>query len=424
MQGFANIYEELLKEISEIPIVDIHQHLNPARLAAKTIEDIVFYHYIVTELASAGMDREEFEKAVHKDRISKALPYFKYVRGTSTFWCLRQILKNIYGIDIKGIDESNWKDVVNAIEGRPRDNAWAYSVLKNVCKVKKSFLTINPLEPLPQYDEEVFTGALRVEHIVQYINRETLQKIEQAAGIDVNDAESLDKALESLFKKFHNKIVAITVPVQPDERFLIPHRNEVTLYVRDLKKRDVLSPEGRTLLSSFILHKLLSLCAEHKKVAQIMLGVKRPVPSAAPPDYAITMYSPDQILNMARLFAMYPELKFDVMTADSTISHQLTVIAKNYPNVCISGYWWYSMYPEIIGSYIRLRLQMLPYNKIGGFFSDAYVVEWVYGKAALVKKVLARVLAEMVFENYIDKELAIDMAKALLYENAIHIYKL
>lgn len=82
------------------------------------------------------------------------------------------------------------------------------------------------------------------------------------------------------------------------------------------------------------------------------------------------------------------------------------------------------MYPEIIKSYLHLRLQMLPYNKIGGFFSDAYVIEWVYGKALLAKKQLAYVLAEMISEGYIDNDLAIEIAHALLHENAIKLYNI
>jgi glucuronate isomerase len=424
MTGFKDILDELYNEFMNIEVVDIHQHLNPLHLAARSYEDILFYHYIVTELASAGMSREDFEKASQKERLLKALPYFKYVRNTSTFWCLRQILKRIYDVDVDVIDEHNWRDVVEAIESKPRDNRWAYDILKNVCRVKKSFLTINPLEPLLQYDKEVFTGALRVEHIVQGINKDNLAKIEQVSGIDINDVHSLENAVESLFKKFVNDIVAITIPIQPDEVFSIPYMNEVTQYIKDLKKRGYLIDNQRFAVASFVFHKLLQLCSHYGKVVQFMLGVKRPVPMAAPPDYAITMYNPQQILNIVNIFAMYPDIKFDVMIADSTLSHQITVIAKNYQNVSLSGYWWYSMYPEIIRSYIKLRLQMLPYNKVGGFFSDAYVVEWVYGKASLAKKELAYTLAEMVYLDYIDKSMAIDIAKALLNENAAKFYRL
>ncbi|MEM2512317.1 MAG: hypothetical protein QXX61_04185, partial [Ignisphaera sp.] len=93
MPNFIELYEELLRELADLEVVDIHQHLNPNQLTAKSFEDIIFYHYIATELASAGMNREEFEKAQRKEKLLMALPYFKYVKNTSTFWCLRHILR-------------------------------------------------------------------------------------------------------------------------------------------------------------------------------------------------------------------------------------------------------------------------------------------------------------------------------------------
>lgn len=416
----VEFYENLL----DMEVIDIHQHLDPVRLSAKSFEDIIFYHYIVTELASAGMDRKEFEKSTHKDRLSRALPYFKYIKNTATFWCLKQILRNLYGLDIKGVDESNWRDIVRAIENKHRDNVWAYEVLTKFCRVRKSFLTINPLEPLPHYDKDIFVGALRVEHLMQNISKDSILKLEQLLGVGIDDANSLDNAIESLFKKFVNNFVTITVPIQPDEVFSYPHKNEVALYIKDLKKRGIVNDEERMAIASYILHKLLTLCSHYKKSVQFMLGVKRPLPMAAPPDYAITTYNPSQVLNLVKIFAMYPDTKFDLLIADPLLSHQLTVVAKNYPNVYLSGYWWYSMYPEIIRSYLKLRLQMLPYNKIGGFFSDAYVVEWVYGKVSLAKKELAYVLSEMVYLNYVDRELALELAKTILSENSIYIYGL
>lgn len=82
------------------------------------------------------------------------------------------------------------------------------------------------------------------------------------------------------------------------------------------------------------------------------------------------------------------------------------------------------MYQAIIREYLRLRIQMLPYNKTCGFFSDAYVADWVYGKVVLAKKQIAYVLSEMIYEGYIDRDLAIEIANALLHENAEKLYNL
>ena len=62
------------------------------------------------------------------------------------------------------------------------------------------------------------------------------------------------------------------------------------------------------------------------------------------------------------------------------------------------------------------RLDMLPLNKQVGFFSDAYCIEWTYAKAVLVRKQLARVLAEKISQGQYDRELALSIARAILYE--------
>ena len=62
------------------------------------------------------------------------------------------------------------------------------------------------------------------------------------------------------------------------------------------------------------------------------------------------------------------------------------------------------------------RLDMLPVNKQVGFFSDAYCVEWMYGKARMVQKQLARVLAEKVGQGQYTRDDAVAIARAILYD--------
>jgi len=67
---------------------------------------------------------------------------------------------------------------------------------------------------------------------------------------------------------------------------------------------------------------------------------------------------------------------------------------------------------------------MLPRNKVNAFFSDAYVIEWIYGKSCLLKEQLAYVLSDMVEHGYYDKDFALEMAEDLLYRNPTAIYQL
>jgi len=62
------------------------------------------------------------------------------------------------------------------------------------------------------------------------------------------------------------------------------------------------------------------------------------------------------------------------------------------------------------------RLDMLPVNKQIGFFSDAYVVEWTYAKAIIVRKQMAQVLAEKMAQGQYSLDEALSVARSLLFE--------
>jgi hypothetical protein len=60
---------------------------------------------------------------------------------------------------------------------------------------------------------------------------------------------------------------------------------------------------------------------------------------------------------------------------------------------------------------------MLPANKQVGFFSDAYCAEWSYAKAVLVRKILAQVLADRVELGQLDRPMALEFARSILYDS-------
>ena len=53
-----NIYEDLRRELKNIPKIDIHCHLKLETPNAQNIGDILFYHWVRREFFSAGGDDE------------------------------------------------------------------------------------------------------------------------------------------------------------------------------------------------------------------------------------------------------------------------------------------------------------------------------------------------------------------------------
>jgi glucuronate isomerase len=100
------------------------------------------------------------------------------------------------------------------------------------------------------------------------------------------------------------------------------------------------------------------------------------------------------------------------------------VLQRELPNLSLCGYWWHSFFPGAIRQVMEERLDMLPVNKQVGFFSDAYCADWAYGKAMLVRKFLAEVLADKIRIGQYSFEDAVSIAKSILYETPRELFRM
>jgi len=412
--------------IDALPVVDVHSHLDGSHPDAKDARQILFYHYIVTELVSAGIPQEILSPEISvEESVRRSAPYFRRIRNTTTHWCLMQMLRDLYEFEAKGIDESNWRDVLEAIQAKTGRKDWYREILGLRTHIEKTFLTWDYRKEIPRYDRAFFVGSLRVDPLVQGLERVAIQNLEKCVQTSVASAGDLEHALELLVDKFVEAgCRTVATSFQPSYRYKGIDESSGRSAVRNLMSGDAVKPSEKICAGSFVLHRLLATCQEHHVPFQIMIGAKRPVLGASPPDYAIAAFEQEMISSLCPMFYEFRELNFDIFLANRIQSHELAVIAKNYPNVHVSGYWWYTFYPTVIREFLRERLQMLPRNKVNAFFSDAYVVQWSYAKLALVRLELARVLSEMVREGYLSEELAEEMAADVLYGNPTERYGL
>lgn len=417
----SGLFNDIRENLTEIPVVDIHTHINPEKPYADSAEKIILYHYIVTELATAGVPRDVLEKA----DMAKVLRNMEVIKNTSTFWCLLKILKDLYGLGGEKLKPEDWDEVKRTVESNSKSHGWFEKVLHGKVKARRVFITLDYASPIPNYDPKIFVGGLRIDPLISRLSKESLDKLGKTTGIQISALRDLDEGLNRVFKVFSGHIKTVTVSLQPEDEFK-PVNTEAA---DDSLKRIIgglpLKQAHLRSLSSYMIHRVASLCEEHDVVFQIMLGVRRPVLGASPPDYAIVAFNPNALTNYCNvLFGRFKDVKFDLILANSIQSHEIAVVAKNYPNVYFSGFWWYSFYPHIMRWGLLERIQMLPRNKVNAFFSDAYVAEWIYGKVLLLKEQLAYALTDMVKHGYYDKSFALEVAEDLLCRNPIALYKL
>ena len=120
---------------------------------------------------------------------------------------------------------------------------------------------------------------------------------------------------------------------------------------------------------------------------------------------------------LAEMIARHPRLRFQCFLASRHVNQSLCTLARELPNFSLAGYWWHNFFPNAIGQVLAERLEMLPANKQVGFFSDAYCVEWTYAKAVIVRKQMARVLADKIEQGQYSVDEALAIARAVLFDS-------
>jgi glucuronate isomerase len=437
MEQRSRAEQELMEFLGTVKVIDPHTHLVSDRLGARGLHDVLLYHMAVSELYSAGCpsgsrlteypgwpDREEAHA-----RIEEALPFLPKVRNTSIQWACRMILRDLYAWD-EPLTRENWRKLDDRIRERADDAAWHREVLRR-CGIERAGAEWARRE----------TG--KADDILFYA-------LEWGFFTRCQWGES-DTALYEL-ERCWGKTPSSPWPIgacgrpktEKTVRSIDDARNAIQWYVDQLAKTRVLSTA--THLSTDIDYRLVSdeemaaalanrgaaglqerdiyACWVHEQFLETLEEVcgdkilfQFSFAAEPLPFETVSRINPQSIAGLAEMIARHPGLRFQCFLASAAANQSLCTICRELPNLSLAAYWWHNFYPPIIEQVMRERLDMLPLNRQVGFFSDAYCVEWVYGKFQMIKRILARVLAEKVALGQHTTSEAGSIAAELLYDS-------
>jgi glucuronate isomerase len=266
-------------------------------------------------------------------------------------------------------------------------------------------------------------ASLRLDPLIGGLSKISIKGLEEVSEGRASNLREFRDLLACRFEAFKERTATVAVSMQSFETYKPVHMALAEEAYSKLYAGKPLSATERANLRSATLSLVLDLCREYNLPIQIMVGVVRDLPGASPPDFAVC-FKQRGLQYLCRFFHQYRDVDFHLISAYRFQSHELTVIAKNYPNVYLTGYWWYCFFPDSISQHLLERIQVLPMGKICGFFSDAYVLEWIYGKAALTRKITAEALESMVRRGFYTMETAKEIAEHILSENASKLFRI
>ncbi len=425
---------ELVEELSSIPLIDVHTHLVGNRLGARGLHDILLYHMAVSDLYAAGCPSGKrlteypgwpTQEEAHQ-RLQEAIPYLQYAQNTSTSWGIRTILADLYDWR-ESMGEHNWRKLDGLARERADDRAWQYQILKRL-KIQRVGTEWARREN--GEGDEILQYALEWGFFTrcQWGEYDTaLYELERCWGKEpgspspigagkrpvperaIQTLDQVHAAIDHYVSRFSSQVLATATHLSTDLDLEAVTEQQMA---EALKQRGQAGPRERDIYASYINEVFLATLEKRapQVVFQFSFGAE-PLPCETG-----SRLAQRTIRQLGEIISRHPRMRFQCLLSSQHANQSLCTLCRELPNLSLAGYWWHNFFPAIIRQVMAERLEMLPVNKQVGFFSDAYCVEWVYGKAAIVRQCLAQVLAEKIRQGWCSRQDALEIARAMLFE--------
>jgi glucuronate isomerase len=422
--------QELYSEICHIPLIDSHTHISPHQPAARSLDEILGYHYY-TELAhSAGMDKQVLlPDADPRERVRAILYHMSSFDNTVQYSWFVEIVRAFFNFQGQRVTlaDSTWLfDTAERMMAKPD---WEERVLR-LSNIEKVFLTNDFDDPLEGFDANRYVPCLRTDDLVFRLHDpEIRRRLAATTGVAVGDAASVRRALGALFNRFTARgarACAISLPPEfspePIGDIELTRAMAAAAKVRDTSGSGE-PPLSGAIVAQGVFWTIAQCCRDFQLPFDLMIGVKRRVFEEGVFQGQDLFDQRTSLIQFARLFNAFPNVTFCVSVLSSGQNQELASYSWIFPNVVTSGHWWYSNIPAYIEQDTRARLQAVPKTKQIGYYSDMYKLEFGLPKFNMYRRILAQVLAnEFLRPRLYSEAQALELARLLLRDNPRRIF--
>jgi len=442
----SDTFRRIRGSLDSMRVFDVHSHLGGGgHRQARTLADIVSYHWLAVELSRAAGRKFQADPSNDPERyISEVLPFFPAIANTSNHFALVGLLRDLYGFRGRTLDESNWREVDARVRAHAADGSWLGEVLD---RARVERVLVASRDGLPdgsgrfvpyEYAEYLYAPLpRRPRPDAARPERPPREKPGRLIG-EGDKFPSTPEELEALIGTRVDSAAAqcgsraLHVWLGWDWRYSSPDAGRVAAVLPRLaraseespeavaREAEGLSPDERRLLTSFCADAVANAAGRRGMVIQLFHGM---TPYAPGSPGNVSTWDPEFLRGLGPHFSAHRDARFDLFLGTRIPGHEAASMSRVHWNLMVSGAWWHAFTPSTMVSFFRDRLEMLPANAWSAFYSDGYIVEWIYGKLLVTKQCLALALAGMVDEGFLAESDALEIAPRLLYDNAAAAYR-
>ena len=422
--------DELLEAIREIPAIDAHSHLARDRMTAPDAGALMFYHMLAYCLRSAGLPDEKLwpGKGGLHDRGRPMGEWFQYwpaIENTGFGWVLKSILRDLYEFE-EPLRAESFPRLEAAFAAKTAAPDWARQVLAkaNVVRVLSSASGVAPLR------EGEFDGGVRFTYekaptggTSEFVPwKDRLARMGKHFGGEITTVERMREAVAKFYEPADwSDKHALVAWISSEADFRPADDATLDRLLGDAASGKAVEPEGLRLLEAAVIRAICRAIRGRTPTFQICYGVQF-VTQEEKSLHPVARAAPEFASSMAHLIGEFPEIHFNMLNGFEADEPVWCAMAQGYRNFSLACFWWETFYPSVMHRALHRRLDMVPTPRLMAFFSDGYSVDYIYGRMSLVRRVLARVLAEKVEDGFYTRAQAVRIAREMLLETPRRIF--
>ncbi len=424
MTRYTKTEQKLIDGMSEMDIIDCHEHLPPEKQRTDSPQDVftLFSHYTRCDLFSAGMDRASYQdipsfgmngRKEYESLFDYSIPLEKRWRTFEPYW--RRIRHGSYAraailtaklvYDFDDINEQTYQELSEKIAAENTPGIYR-RMLCDRCRIRAALTQCSSTEV-----ERPLVPVMPGRMLSQIRTRQLLDKL--AADLGQETPVDLDGYLH-LGKAYLDKWVAqgaigIKFVSQPN---LPPDRSLAEAAFKRMVAGEELVPDAQAfeVLENFVMHQVIDMAAELGLVIAVHAGIWGDFRNL-------------DCKHMLTIAPGHPQATFDLYHLGMPAVRDCIVIAKNLPNVYLNLAWCHIISQAQTCSGVDELLDQVPINKVLAFGGDyGRSVEKVVGHLHMAREDFAAVFGRRIDRGRMSFDEAMEILRMWFWENPLDLY--
>ena len=410
--NYTRTEKQLIEAMENMEIVDAHEHLPPefVRTGGKVDVLTLFSHYTRTDLITAGMKPEDYDRVVNTsdpldERWKLFKLYFEHIRYGSYARPALIAAKEFYGFD--DITDGNYREISERMQAQNAPGIYN-RVMREKCKIRVALTQAGRTD----YDGDLLVPLMPLDTYAVFRSADDISRKANELGMKVANLDDYTELAKKGVAKWKSEgAVGLKMASRPN---IQPSRKSAEeIFGKIISGADPgVNMGDSNHLRDFLVDHLIDVAGELDMVVAVHSGM-----------WGDFRYLDSK--HMIPVFPRHPNTRFDLYHIGIPSVRDTIVIGKNFSNVWLNFCWCHVISPQITCSAMDECIDMVPINKIIGFGGDyRKPVEKIYGHLVMAREDIAAVMGRRVDRGLMGFDDAVVIARKWLRDNPRDLYRL